>query len=147
MKLSLFMSRTIVRDDVSTPWGECKKCGVGTRSHELEPAEYEIFVEEVIVGTADSYSAKQWEDVEEVEKYELAVDALVMCHSCWSDLQESFVKMVKGNFTKWSEDIKSYVNPVKKAVNTQLYYDFNHTQTIEALKILAKKLKEASLDE
>ena len=55
--------------------------------------------------------------------------------------------MVKSNFTKWSEDIKSYVNPVKKAVNTQLYYDFSHLQTIEALKILAKKLKEASLDE
>ena len=62
-------------------------------------------------------------------------------------LQSSFVKMVKKNFTKWSEDIKSYVNPVKKAVNTQVYYDFNNAQTIEALKILAKKLKEASLDE
>ena len=147
MKLTRFMSNTIVRDDVSTPWGECKNCGVGTRSHELEPAEYEIFIEEVIVGTADLHSAKQWEDVEEIEKYELVMDALVMCHRCWSDLQESFVKMVKRNFTKWSEDISSYVNPVKKAINTQVYYDFGHTQTIEALKILAKKLKEASLDE
>lgn len=147
MKLTRFMSNTIVRDDVSTPWGECKKCGVGTRSHELEPAEYEIYIEEVIVGSADAYSAKQWEDVEEVEKYELAVEALVMCHRCWRDLQESFVKMVKRNFTKWSEDIKSHVNPVKKAVNTQVYYDFNDAQTIDALKILAKKLKEASLDE
>ena len=74
MKLRWFMSNTIVRDDVSTPWESAKKCGVGTRSHELEPAEYEIYIEEVIVGNADAYSAKQWEDVEEVEKYELAVD-------------------------------------------------------------------------
>ena len=72
------------------------------------------------MGTADTYSAKQWEDVEEIEKYELAVDALVMCHRCWSDVQSSFVKMVKKNFDKWSEDIKSHVNPVKKAVNTQI---------------------------
>lgn len=147
MKLTRIMSNTIVRDDVRTPFGECKNCGVPTRSHELEPAEYEVFVEEVIVGTADTYSAKQWEDVEEIEKYELAVDALVMCHRCWSDVQSSFVKMVKRNFDKWSEDIKSHVNPVKKAVNTQIYYDFSDAQTIEALKILAKKLKEASLDE
>jgi len=147
MKLRWVMSKTFVRDDVSTPWGECKNCGVGTRSHELEPAEYEVFLEEVIVGTSDAYSAKQWEDVDEVEKYDMVLDAVVMCHRCWTEVQTSFVKMVRKNFEKWSDDIKANTTAVKRAINTQVYYDFDDKQTVEALKILAKKLKEASLDE
>jgi len=147
MKLTLFMSNTMVREDVSTPWGECKNCGVGTRSHELEPAEYEVFLEEVIVGTSDTYSAKQWEDVDEVEKYDMVLDAVVMCHRCWSNVQSSFVNMVKKNFEQWSAEVKPHATAIKRAINTQVYYDFTDKQTIDALKILAKKLKEASLDE
>jgi len=147
MKLSYVMSKTIVRDDVSTPWGECKNCGVGTRSHELEAAEYEVFLEEVIVGTSDAYSSNQWEDVDEVEKYDMVLDAVVMCHRCWGNVQSSFVNMVKKNFEQWSAEVKPHATAIKRAINTQVYYDFTDKQTVEALKILAKKLKEASLDE
>lgn len=137
----------MVREDVSTPWGECKNCGVGTRSHELEAAEYEVVLEEVIVGTADAYAANQWEDVDEVEKYEMVLEAVVMCHRCWVNVQSSFVKMVKENFEQWSGEVKAHATAIKRVINTQVYYEFTDKQTIDALKILAKKLKEASLDE
>lgn len=138
--------RRVTRDDVSTPYSTCKKCGCKTRSHELEAAEYEIFVEEVIIGSSDTYAAKRWEEVDEVEKYERVTEPVVMCHKCWLQVQASFVKMVKKNFDNWNENISSNVSAVKKAINTQVYYDFEDEDTIGSLKTLAKTLKEAALD-
>ena len=42
--------RTVTRDDVNAPYSRCVDCDCKTRSHVLEPAEYEIYTEEVIVG-------------------------------------------------------------------------------------------------
>jgi len=145
MKLFGFMG-TIVRDDVKAKFGPCEGCEAWTRSHVLEPAEYEIIKEEVIVASADVYAAEQWEDVEEVERYDMVLDAIVMCHRCWTERQERFAKFVKKHFEDWRDNISTHHNAVKKAINTQIYYDYNDEKTIAALKILAKAIKEASLD-
>jgi hypothetical protein len=137
---------TIVRDDVKAKFGPCEGCEAWTRSHVLEPAEYEIIKEEVIVASADVYAAEQWEDVEEVERYDMVLDAVVMCHRCWTERQERFAKFVKKRFEDWRDNISTHHNAVKKAINTQIYYDYNDEKTIAALKILAKAIKEASLD-
>ena len=136
----------IVRDDISTPWGKCIDCGCGTRSHELEPAEYEIFTTEAIVAGSDVYASKEWEDVEDVEKFERVLDAIVMCHKCWSAKQTVFVSFVRKHFENWRDNALDHAADIKHAVNTQVYYDYDDAQTIDALKILAKKLKEASLN-
>lgn len=136
----------IVREDLSTPWGKCVDCGCGTRSHELEPAEYEIFTTEAIVGHSDIYASVEWEDVEDVEKYERVMDAVVMCHKCWMAKQSKFVAFIKKRFESWRDEPALHVADIKHAVNTQIYYDYDDEQTIAALKILAKKLKEAALD-
>lgn len=137
---------TIVRDEVRAKHGPCEGCGVRTRSHVLEPAEYEIIKEEVIVGSSDVHAGKGWEDVEEVERYDMVLDALVMCHHCWTGRQERFAKFVKRRFEEWRDDIPAHHNAVKKAINTQIYYDYTDDTTIQALKILAKSVKEAALD-
>lgn len=137
---------TVVRDDVKTKYGKCSSCGVGTRSHVLEPAEYEIIKQEVLVDESDVYSNDQWEEYEEVEKYEMVLEAVVMCHRCWLSKQSVFADFIKDKFESWKETPIANATAIKKAINTQVYYNYSDEKTIKALKILAKKIKEAALD-
>ena len=137
---------TVVRDDVSTPYCRCIDCGVKTRSHVLEPAEYEIYKGEVILGSSDVYASEGWEEVEEVDKYEMVVEPKVICHRCWLVRQEKFAKLVKSRYDLWMDKTVLHAAEIKKAVNTQIAYDFEDDKTILALKNLARQLKEAALD-
>ena len=110
----------------------------------LEPAEYDIYVEEVIVGSSDAYAAQGWEDVDEVEKYEQVLEPVVMCHACWKSMEESFCSMIQSNYEAWMGDILGKSSAIKKAVNTQIYYSFEDPKTIAALKNLAQELKEVA---
>ena len=112
----------------------------------LEPAEYEIYKQEVIVGMSDENASEQWEDVEQVEKYDMVIDPVVMCHKCWLQKQGEFAKLVSKNNPKWSKDVIVNATAIKRAVNTQVYYEFDNQETVSTLKELAKQLKEAALD-
>ena len=137
---------TIIRDDVNTPYGRCTDCGCKTRSHVLEPAEYEIYKSEVILGSSDVYASEGWEEVEEVDKYEMVIEATVMCHKCWCIKQDKFAERIKAKYELWMDKTVFHAAEIKKAVNTQIAYDFEDDKTILALKNLAKQLKEAALD-
>ena len=138
--------RTVTRDDVNAPYSRCRDCNCKTRSHVLEPAEYEIYKAEVISGTSDIYSAQGWEEVDEVEKYEMVTEPTVMCHKCWLVKQDRFADLIKDKYDLWMDKTILHVAEIKKAVNTQIAYDFEDDTTIHALKNLAKQLKETALD-
>lgn len=142
----LLVMRTVTRDDVSDPYSRCVDCDCKTRSHVLEPAEYEIYTEEVIVGTSDSHASKGWEDVDEVDKYEMVIEPRVICHKCWVIKQTKFAKLVEKKYSTWMDKTILHAVEIKKAVNTQVAYDFEDEKTISALKNLASQLKEAALD-
>ena len=142
----LLVMRTVTRDDVSAPYSRCVDCDCKTRSHVLEPAEYEIYTEEVIVGTSDSHASKGWEDVDEVDKYEMVVEPRVICHKCWVIKQTKFANLVEKRYSTWMDKTILHAVEIKKAVNTQVAYDFGDEKTIAALKNLASQLKEAALD-
>ena len=143
---ALLIMRTVTRDDVNAPYSRCVDCDCKTRSHVLEPAEYEIYTEEVIVGSSDSHASKGWEDVDEVDKYEMVIEARVVCHRCWLIKQSKFAKLVESKYPLWMDKTIQYAVEIKKAVNTQVAYDFEDEKTIAALKNLALQLKEAALD-
>jgi len=136
----------IVRDDVATPWGLCIDCGCGTRSHELEAAEYEVYTAEAVRHASDIYASVEYEEVEEIDRYEMITEAVVMCHKCWVARQDKFRAFVQKKWELWSGDPVTHVTAIKRAVNTQVYYGYEDEKTIEALKKLAKLLKEAALD-
>jgi hypothetical protein len=142
----LVVMRTVTRDDVNAPYSRCVDCECKTRSHVLEPAEYEIYKAEVISGTSDIYSAQGWEEVDEVEKYEMVTEPSVMCHKCWLIKQAKFADLVRVKYDLWMNNTILHAAEIKKAVNTQIAYDFEDDKTIHALKNLAKQLKEAALD-
>ena len=138
--------RTVTRDDVSTPYGRCSDCECKTRSHLLEPAQYEIYKAEEITRSADIFAADGWEEVEEVERYEMVIEPKVLCHKCWVVKQQQFALLVKKKYEVWMKETILHSSEIKKAVNTQVAYDFKDDKTISALKNLARQLKEAALD-
>ena len=134
----------ITRDDVATPYAKCIVCSKGTRSHVLERAKYAEYVGERVVDQSDEFSGGQdWEEVEEVVKFALAEDAVVMCHGCWVEHQKTFCDLVESNFSKWREAPLEHAHAIRKCVATMDYYQFDDKATIEALSILTKKMKEA----
>lgn len=82
--------RRFERPEIKSKYGPCIKCGSGTRSHVLEPALYEEYEQEVIVGASDTFSSNQWEDVDTVIKSEIVQDSIVMCHSCWTSALDHY---------------------------------------------------------
>ncbi len=138
--------RTVTRDNLSTPYSRCIDCDCKTRSHVLEPAEYEIYKGEAILGSSDVYASTGWEEVEEVDKYEMVIEPKVICHGCWLIRQDKFAKLVKSRYDNWMDNTVLHATEIKKAVNTQIAYDFGDNKTIHALKNLASQLKEAALD-
>jgi len=144
-KVFVFM-RTVTRDDVTTPYGRCTNCECKTRSHLMEPAEYEIYTAEEIKRSTDLHAATRYEEVSEVDKYEMVLEPKVMCHKCWLSKQQQFSSLVRKKYDLWMKETILHSSEIKKAVNTQVAYDFEDDKTISALKNLARQLKETALD-
>lgn len=138
--------RTVTRDDVTTPYGRCVDCECKTRSHLLDAAEYEIYTEESITRSPDLHASVRYEEFEEVDKYEMVIEPRVVCHKCWLVKQSKFAKLVESKYELWMDKTIQHAVEIKKAVNTQVAYDFENDKAIAALKNLALQLKEAALD-
>lgn len=82
--------RRFERPEIRGGYGPCIKCGIGTRSHVLEPALYEEYEKEIITGASDIHSSSQWEEVETITASERVEEAVVMCHRCWLDALEYY---------------------------------------------------------
>ena len=83
--------KVVNRPGVKGPYGNCKACGSGTRSHVLEPAKYEEY--EIVTSEEFEEYVEEFEDEtgeEEVElRYRLLDRPTVMCHSCWVPFREA----------------------------------------------------------
>jgi hypothetical protein len=131
----------ITRPELGTRSGPCIECQKKTRSHELEPAEYEEYRQEVVVKRSDEFSNNKWEDVEEEIRSEIAIEPVVMCHGCWVIRQNRFANKISTNYNGWNEDVISNSALIRKAMSTLQYYDFENKETIQKIKSLVKKLK------
>ena len=144
--------RIIERPDIKGDFVPCVECSSMTRSHRLESPRYEEY-EEVWEDELEEYQGrKKQEEEAEAEEEEVViryrlVDAQVcMCHKCWLVKQAKFADLVKIKYELWMDKTILHAAEIKKAVNTQIAYDFEDDTTIHALKNLAKQLKEAALD-
>ena len=131
------------RTEVATPEAPCKSCTVRTRSHVLERAKYVEFEEEVIVGKSDDFASNSWEEVEEITKFEMAEEAVVMCHKCWLKRQEEFSEFLGKKLLTWGSDPAMYVPAIKKAIQTVNYYEFDDVELKSHIKAIRKALVEA----
>ena len=122
----------ITRPEMRAQSGPCVECGKKTRSHVLELAEYEEYMQEVIVDRSDLQARQGWEDVTEEVRSEIVVDALVMCHTCWGDKQIVFRNKIQKHFTKWMESPLANAAVIRKAMETLQYYEFDDLKSVDA---------------
>ena len=128
------------RDNVATPWSECKSCGVGTRSHLLEPALYEEYVTQQIIDQSDEYASKQWEDVEDIVKVALAEKPIVLCHKCWVKKQNAFDQLISQKYEAWLADPLMHVITIQRILKTYQYYKFEiHGDKVQTLLLTLKR--------
>ena len=88
----------------SVPTGRCIECNRKTRSHVIEPPEYNKYLQEVIVAQSDDFASKKWEEVDEVEKWERVKEAVVMCHACWLGKRDETFSQLEKKCDEWVEN-------------------------------------------
>ncbi len=133
----------VIREDIATPYDECNICGRPTRSHVLEPAIYDEFKAEEVVDKSDDYANNQWEEVEEVTKYRLAKNPVVLCHRCYVIQEEKLTKMIDNNYDRWMGDPVKYIARIHTIAETHKYYKF--TGDLESrVKTLVEAVKGTS---
>ena len=127
------------RTDVAIPWSECKSCGIGTRSHLLEPALYNEYVTQQVIDQSDEFANNQWEDVEDVVKLELAEEPIVMCHKCWIKQQQGFNKLIAEKYQDWIADPSTHIITIQRILKTYQYYKFEtHANEMKTLLVTLK---------
>ena len=128
------------RDDVATLYGACKICSKGTRSHVLEKAKYEEYIEEVVIDSSDEFANKQWEDTEDVIKMRKAKEAIVVCHTCWFKRRTEIRDVLEKDYQKWDKHHTAYVARIK--VVAEICYMYKFKQELKKMQYLIRKLKE-----
>jgi len=124
--------RRFERPEVATKYGPCINCDRGTRSHVLEPALWESYEEEVIVGRSDDFAAKQWEDVDYITRHDRVEEATVMCHSCWLEVLAHYNKTLPTT----SFDGAGRIMRMTKLIRLIQYYELEDHLDEEAKKSL-----------
>lgn len=122
--------RIVERPDIKGKHVQCISCGVNTRSHILETAEYEEYEEVWEDDEIEEYQARKKgskeEDEEEhiVIRYRLHTEKTCMCHRCWVDKKAKAVKFLNKNKATWLEEGVTHLTRIKKFMSSWNYYQF-----------------------
>jgi len=122
--------RIVERPEIKGRHVQCISCGVNTRSHVLEIAEYEEYEEVWEDDEIEEYQARkkgsQEEDEEEniVIRYRLHTEQTCICHTCWLDKKAKAVKFLNKNKATWLEEGAIHLTRIKKFMSSWNYYHF-----------------------
>lgn len=121
--------RIVERPDVKGKHVQCVSCGVNTRSHVLEAAEYEEYEEIWEDDDLQEYQGrKKFEEEKEEEviiRYRLHNEKTCMCHTCWLDKKAKAVKFLNKNKETWLKEGTVHLTRIKKFMNSWKYYQFS----------------------
>ena len=138
-RVAYFVPR-FTRTDVATPYSTCKICSRPTRSHVLEPAQYEEFTAEVVVNQSDEFATKRWEEVEEVVKARKAADPIVLCHRCWLEKKDELSNIIDSEYDEWMDDTMGSISRIHSIAHSCKYYQFGGEMD-DKMKTVVKKVK------
>ena len=119
-------------------YSKCITCGIGTRSHILEMPEYEAYLQET--------RPRRYEDeegVEAVEKWEIAKDAVVMCHKCWIELREKTFAQARRDVPGWIEDPLPNTQRIKSFLTRWEEYRFGEDEPDSEMNQLISDLTDS----
>jgi len=112
----------------------------------LEPAEYDEYDEEIAVGHSDDFASTEWEEVDTVTKYALAIDATVMCHRCWLKKQNALIRVVETHFNDWCASPGTSIRHIVKSLKVVNYLSLEKEMPSETitkvnqLRIMTKRI-------
>ena len=131
----------VERPEVNVQAGPCKVCSVSTRSHIVRPPLYEEYTAEEIIGESDEYATKSWIETEEIVKYRLVEDAIVLCHKCWAPLMDKAIKKLANNFDRWCNDVGANMQTIRSFLRNWDDYGFGNEGEVEQVKELKKAVR------
>jgi len=139
--------RIVERPEIKGGFVPCDSCGVGTRSHVLQIAEYEEY-EEVWEEELQEYQGRKKKEEEEEEdvviRYRLHNKQVCMCHTCWTPKREKATVFLLNNKDEWIRDAPSYISRIKRFLKSWNYYGFdnelalNHQEYINSVRTALK---------
>ncbi len=120
--------RIVERPNIKGGFVPCIECGVGTRSHVLETAEYEEY-EEVWEDELEEYQGRKKKDEEEEEeiviRYRLHNEQVCMCHKCWIPKRDKAVSFLNKHKDDWVRDAPAQMHRIRKFLKSWNYYGFD----------------------
>lgn len=120
--------RIVERPNIKGGFVPCIECGVGTRSHVLETAEYEEY-EEVWEDELEEYQGRKKKDEEEEEeiviRYRLHNEQVCMCHKCWIPKRGKAVSFLNSHKDDWVRDAPAQMHRIRKFLKSWNYYGFD----------------------
>ena len=143
--------KVVTREGVRGPAGNCKGCGKISRSHILEPAQYEEY-EIATDSEEEEYRASYEEETgeDEVElRYMLLERPTVMCHGCWVRFKDDQVSALEGAYDEWIANPISASPHIKMFLKRWKYHKFSHETEEHVLSKVAdvqNAIKEALLN-
>lgn len=131
--------RIIERPDIKGNHVSCISCGVNTRSHILETAEYEEYEEVWEDDEIEEYQGRkkgkeeEEEDEEEniVIRYRLHAEKTCICHKCWLDKKAKATKFLDKNKETWVREGPAQMHRIKKFLKSWSYYGFDSELELE----------------
>ena len=122
--------RIIERPEVKGGFVPCIECGVGTRSHVLETAEYEEYEELWEDDDLQEYQGRKKVEEEEEEedvviRYRLHNAQVCMCHKCWLPKRKKATSFLVRNKEQWVKNAPSYISRIKSFLKSWNYYGFD----------------------
>ena len=131
--------RIVERPNIKGKQVQCISCGVATRSHILETAEYEEYEEVWEDEEIEEYQGRKKgneEDEEEniVIRYRLHAEKTCICHRCWLDKRVKAVAFLNKSKTTWLKEGTIHLARIKKFMSSWNYYQFGQEleETIQA---------------
>ena len=127
--------RIVERPDIKGRQVPCVSCGVMTRSHVLEHAEYEEYEEVWEDDDLQEYQGRKKVEEEKEEeiiiRYRLHTEKTCICHKCWLEKKAKAIKFLDKNKETWIREGPAQMHRIKKFLKSWSYYGFDSELELE----------------
>ena len=127
--------RIVERPDIKGSQVPCVSCGVMTRSHVLEHAEYEEYEEVWEDDDLQEYQGRKKVEEEKEEeiiiRYRLHTEKTCICHKCWLEKKAKAIKFLDKNKETWVREGPAQMHRIKKFLKSWSYYGFDNELELE----------------
>ena len=127
--------RIVERPDIKGSQVPCVSCGVMTRSHVLEHAEYEEYEEVWEDDDLQEYQGRKKVEEEREEevviRYRLHTEKTCICHKCWLEKKAKAIKFLDKNKDTWVREGVAQMHRIKRFLKSWSYYGFDNELELE----------------